>query len=604
MSKLTSTTIVDMSAPFQAPRNWMATPGVHSRRHCFLLSFPVHLVCPWFSNTRVVDYFYKQSPQRLLLCSSHVSPSIEDSYEDDEKQKRAAAIEAVSDILQENGVLKEESMEIAMKSPKYLEMLMDGVGELDEILQSTSSSSSSIISIPSYKKKVFEMGKQKGDKGLVPVLEGMVGLPLASAIHIARYLSASSNTLPSLLQKIKHVKELLFSDVDGKLPIARSARQMMMHLSVSVDEDLQQTLSFLEKIQARRGGLELLGSGDGSFRYLIESFPRLLLLSVESNVKPMVAFLEYVGVSKGCIRNILLLYPPILFYDIEKEIKPRRQVFVKVYGEDTEFGKMLLKYPWILSTSIQKNYEHIFAFLCAEKVPERSIHRAVKSLPLLLGCSVGKQKLMIDQFHELGVTEKMLHKVISTSPQLLMQKPREFSQVVFYLKGLGLEEESVGRILGRCPELFMSNIDKTLKKKVEFLTELGVSKSHLPRVIRKYPELLICDVNNSLHPRMEYLLEIGLSKREIAFMIRKFSPLLGYSIEEVLRPKYEFLVNTMQKPLEEVVDYPRYFSYSLEKKIKPRFWVIRSMNCECSLKDMLGKNDEEFAADYMSVPSS
>lgn len=100
---------------------------------------------------------------------------------------------------------------------------------------------------------------------------------------------------------------------------------------------------------------------------------------------------------------------------------------------------------------------------------------------------------------------------------------------------------------------------------------------------------------------MKYLMKIGLSRRDIGFMVRKFSPLLGYSIEEVLRPKLEFLTKTMKKPLREVVDYPRYFSYSLEKKIKPRFWLLKSINIECSLKEMLGKNDEEFAADYIGV---
>ena len=101
--------------------------------------------------------------------------------------------------------------------------------------------------------------------------------------------------------------------------------------------------------------------------------------------------------------------------------------------------------------------------------------------------------------------------------------------------------------------------------------------------------------------RAKYLRRTGLSKRDIAFMIRRFSPLLGYSVEEVLRPKLEFLVQTMEKPLKEVVEYPRYFSYSLEKKIKPRFWVIKGRNVDCSLKDMLAKNDEEFASDFMDV---
>lgn len=100
---------------------------------------------------------------------------------------------------------------------------------------------------------------------------------------------------------------------------------------------------------------------------------------------------------------------------------------------------------------------------------------------------------------------------------------------------------------------------------------------------------------------MMYLMEIGLSRKDVASMVIRFSPLLGYSIKEVLRPKSEFLVNTMRKPLSEIVKYPRYYSYSMEKKIEPRYWELRSRNVECSLKDMLSKNDEEFAADFMSV---
>lgn len=102
---------------------------------------------------------------------------------------------------------------------------------------------------------------------------------------------------------------------------------------------------------------------------------------------------------------------------------------------------------------------------------------------------------------------------------------------------------------------------------------------------------------------MKYLMKNGLSRRDIAFMVRKFSPLLGYGIEEVLGPKLKFLVNTMEKPVKDLVEYPRYFSYSLEKKIKPRFWVLKGRNIECSLKDMLGKNDEEFAEEFMGVGS-
>lgn len=102
--------------------------------------------------------------------------------------------------------------------------------------------------------------------------------------------------------------------------------------------------------------------------------------------------------------------------------------------------------------------------------------------------------------------------------------------------------------------------------------------------------------------RIRYLMNVGLSEGDVAFMVRRFSPLLGYSIEEVLRPKLEFLVNTMDKPITDVVEYPRYFSYSLEKKIKPRFWIIKSRNVHCSLKDMLALNDHDFAAHFLVGP--
>lgn len=96
-------------------------------------------------------------------------------------------------------------------------------------------------------------------------------------------------------------------------------------------------------------------------------------------------------------------------------------------------------------------------------------------------------------------------------------------------------------------------------------------------------------------------MKVGLSKKEVCSMICRFSPILGYSIEVVLEPKLQFLLSTMKKPLKEIVEYPRYFSYSLDKKIRPRFSVLKSRKLDYSLKDMLSKNDEDFVREYMGV---
>ncbi|BBG98683.1 Mitochondrial transcription termination factor family protein [Prunus dulcis] len=400
---------------------------------------------------------------------------------DHQSEQFKAAQDALLEFLQEFGVSETEATFVSSNSPRYLRMLVDGVLELDELGLWRERERKEGRELVGFKEKVRYLAKEKGDNGKVAFLESVVGLSLSSAMNLARHLSAE--TLPRLVEKVKYVKEIFFSGSNDVGLIGKNARRMMMHLSIPIDEDLQQTLSFFEK-QGVEVGVE------------------------DKDVGRMLYSRELQGGS-----------------------------FFLRFGEGTE----------------------------SNQVPKMSVGLAIKSWPHVLGCSTSLLKLMVDQLGELGIRNKKL------------------GQVVSFVEGLGFDKETVGIILGRCPEIFAASIERTLSKKLQFLASIGVSKVHLPRD--------------------EVFDEEGLSRRDIAFMVRRFSPLLGYSIEEVLRPKLEFLINTMEKPVTDLVEYPRYFSYSLEKKIKPRYWVLKARNVECSLKDMLGKNDEQFAEEFMGVGS-
>ncbi|KAI9115216.1 hypothetical protein K1719_013535 [Acacia pycnantha] len=546
------------------------------------------------SSVRPVNLRCFYNCQRLWLRSSRrCSPLLATPCRNFESVELQEALNAVSKLLREFGVSEEESYSIASNSPKYLRMLVNEVREKDELSMWEKQ-------IDAFQEKVVHIAREKGDNGKVAYLESL-GLSLSSAMNVARYLS--SETLATLILKVKCMKELFFSGSESYEFPVRRVRNMMMQISIPIDDDLQQSLSFFEKVEARRGGLNMLNSSDAAFDCLIESFPRLLLLSVKSHMKPLVEFLESIGIQRGLIRNILLIFPPSLLWNIEV-FKTRVLALKEIGGVNDNYAKFMLKYPWILSKSIQGNYQEVFSLFDSEKVPKAFVDHAIKSWPHILGCSSSKLKLMIDQFGEIGVQDKKLGQVIAKSPQLLLQKSQDFLQVVLFFENMGFDRQTIGTILARCPEIFAACPTKTLKRKIEFLHDIGVSENFLPRVIKKYPELLVSDPDRTMLPRLKYLMKFGLSERDIAFMVRSFSPLLGYSIEEVLRPKVEFLVNTMERPARDVVGYPRYFSYSLEKKIKPRYWVLKGRNIECSLKDMLAKNDEEFAADYMNLPSS
>lgn len=73
----------------------------------------------------------------------------------------------------------------------------------------------------------------------------------------------------------------------------------------------------------------MLGSQDATFRYLIESFPRLLLLSLDPHMTPVVEYLENIGVRRECMRNIFLLFPPVIFCNI-KALETRMLAFKEV----------------------------------------------------------------------------------------------------------------------------------------------------------------------------------------------------------------------------------------------------------------------------------
>lgn len=72
-----------------------------------------------------------------------------------------------------------------------------------------------------------------------------------------------------------------------------------------------------------------MGSGDVSFKFLVESFPHILSLSVEHHLKPLVKLLEDFGVPKGTVGDVLLLFPSVILWK-NKDFRAKAFFFNKV----------------------------------------------------------------------------------------------------------------------------------------------------------------------------------------------------------------------------------------------------------------------------------
>jgi mTERF domain-containing protein len=286
---------------------------------------------------------YQQHGQQRRHCHSGTGETVPVS----ELELREGRI-AISSFLQQMGVSVEESESIASNSPSYLNMLIEGVRDLEQLSSSSSFSSMNVFNSNfNYKDKILHIASLKGDKGKLAYLESL-GFTLSSSMNVARYISSSShnNTLPSLINKVTSIKQLLFNHHhhdhdhdhdDNHQLLIKNIRLIMCHLSISIDEDMQHTFSFFEKVQAKRGGLNILASQDAAFRCFIESFPRILLLSLNNHISPILDFLQNIGIPADRIPNIILGFPPILLWNV-----PLLKTRVRALNQVSQFFRFVL----------------------------------------------------------------------------------------------------------------------------------------------------------------------------------------------------------------------------------------------------------------------
>ncbi|XP_019190990.1 PREDICTED: transcription termination factor MTEF1, chloroplastic-like [Ipomoea nil] len=223
--------------------------------------------------------------------------------------------------------------------------------------------------------------------------------------------------------------------------------------------------------------------------------------------------------------------------------------------------------------------------------------------------------LGIDSFH-----------CLTSHPQLVSASLPQFKSAINFLLNLDLNIHEIRRVLHMCPEILTASLPHTLRPAVTFLLrEARVEGRHLPGVIRRRPRLLTrsveeqlrpalyflqsavgiedvskcatllsCSVETKFIPRLDYFQKLGFSKREATVMFRRFPSLFCYSIEENFEPKSNYFLVDMGRELKELLDFPQYFSFSLENRIKPRHKICVEKGVCLSLPLMLKLSEVRF----------
>ncbi|KAL9227721.1 hypothetical protein vseg_003374 [Gypsophila vaccaria] len=179
--------------------------------------------------------------------------------------------------------------------------------------------------------------------------------------------------------------------------------------------------------------------------------------------------------------------------------------------------------------------------------------------------SLSDMTAVFDYLTSLGFTPPDLRRAISMCPQILSLRLLDIAPVfTFLIREACVPATSLPRAIRRRPRLLISDVDTRLRPTMYFLQSIGIHE------VYKHTDLLSSSVEEKYLPKVHYFEKLGFSHRDALSMFRKFPSLFCYSVKENYEPKLNYFVVEMGRELRELKEFPQYFSFSLENRIKPR----------------------------------
>ncbi|KAG8071187.1 hypothetical protein GUJ93_ZPchr0006g43712 [Zizania palustris] len=190
-----------------------------------------------------------------------------------------------------------------------------------------------------------------------------------------------------------------------------------------------------------------------------------------------------------------------------------------------------------------------------------------------------------------GLSASDAARVFSAFPSLLTCPPDE--PLRFLSADAPLPPPLLRAAVVRSPRLLEASVPETLRPALHFFRHrVSLRRRPLPVAAAL---LLAFNVDRTLLPKLLFLLDAtGLPDAAVCGIVRRAPAILSYGIESNLKPKLQFLADRMGRdPAAELAEFPHYFAFSLEGRIRPRHEALRERSVQMSLRDMLTISDDE-----------
>ncbi|KAJ7968992.1 Transcription termination factor like [Quillaja saponaria] len=254
---------------------------------------------------------------------------------------------------------------------------------------------------------------------------------------------------------------------------------------------------------------------------------------------------------------------------------------------------LLQKHPLYTPTHTKVSLHFKEKILCLEIMGVDS-GKALSQNPALNTASLDSIHSVISFLQSKGIHQKDLAKIFGMCPKILTSNIKtDLNPIFIFLsEDLKVPDHHFRKVINKCPRLLVSSVRDQLKPALFYLQRLGFKD--LKALANNDSVLLVSSVEKTLIPKLKYLESLGFSKDETVKMVLRCPSLLTFSIENNYKPKFEYFSKEMERKLEELKEFPQYFSFSLENRIKPRHKEVVQSGIKLPLATVLKSTDEEF----------
>ncbi|CAJ1933507.1 unnamed protein product [Sphenostylis stenocarpa] len=440
--------------------------------------------------------------------------------------------------------------------------------------------------------EVFKEAMRKGKFGityttnLIGRLSGLMDYIMIEAANLKRLPEFSNSTFNLRAQTViddSKVVPLIRWLKHNSLSYPRIAKIILM--SRGKPEAIRSFVTWLKSVRVKGEflGVVMLNAGENIFQRRQEELDEIVM------------YLESNGVRRDWMGYVISRCPQLLSYSLE-EVKTRAHFYLDMGLNEKDFGTMVFDFPKVLGYYSMEEMNEKVNYLKEFGLQIKDVGRLLAFRPQLMACSIDEQwKPLVKYLYYYGITRDGMRRMLVIKPMVFCADlQKTIVPKVQFFENLGVRNDGIGNMLVKFPPLLTYSLQKKIRPVVIFLmTKAGVNEKDIAKVVALGPELLGCNILHKLDVNVKYFLSLGIRLWQLGEMITDFPMLLRYS-PDVLRPKYIFLRKSMVRPLKDLIEFPRFFSYSLEGRIIPRHKVLVENHINIKLRYMLASTDEEF----------